>query len=193
MPKKKQQSSIDRLPDDIREKLQELLRDPRVTQLDATARINAILEAEGHDDRLSKSAVNRYAVRMAEVGAKLRETREVAKMWIGQLGAEPQGEVGKLLNEMVRTLAFRTAMRAHESPEDEPIDPKLLKSLAISVYRLEKAASENLQLEERIRKQEREAAKAEAARAVEKVAKKQGTSAETIDALRAAIMTEMSS
>lgn len=154
--KKKQQSSIDRLPDDIRVKLQDLLRDPRVTQLEATARINAILEEAECPERLSKSAVNRYAVRMEEVGQKLRETREVAKMWIGKLGAEPQGEVGKLLNEMVRTLAFRVAMRASEGADDEPVDPKLLKSLAISVHRLERAAMENADLEEKIRKQERE-------------------------------------
>lgn len=153
---KKQQSSIDRLPDDIRDKLNELLRDPRVTQLDATARINAILAEGDHPERLTKSSVNRYSVRMEEVGAKLRETREVAKMWIGKLGSEPQGEVGKLLNEMVRTLAFKMAMRASEAEDDEPIDPKLLKSLAISVHRLERAAKDNADLEEKIRKQERE-------------------------------------
>ena len=174
----RQQSAIDRLPDDIREKLQELLRDPRVTQLEATARINAILEDEGHPERLSKSAVNRYAIRMDEVGKKLRETREIAQMWIGKLGAEPQGEVGKLLNEMVRTLAFRMAMTAHES-EDDAIDPRLLKSLAVSVYRLEKAASENQQLEEKIRKKERESAKAEAVDALSKIA-----DAETIKEFR---------
>ncbi|MFA7455586.1 MAG: phage protein Gp27 family protein, partial [Desulfobulbaceae bacterium] len=45
----------------------------------------------------SKSAVNRYAVRMEEVGAKIREAREVSRMWIGELGSGPAGEVGKLL------------------------------------------------------------------------------------------------
>lgn len=150
-----QLSTIKTLPPDILEKLQELLRDPRVTQLSATRRINEILSAQGHDDRVSKSAVNRYAKRMEEIGAKLRETREVAQMWIGKLGAEPAGEVGKLLNELVRTLAFKAAMRAHEAEDDEEIDPKLLKTLAVSVYRLEKAAKENADLEDRIRKQER--------------------------------------
>jgi len=183
---KHQQSSIDRLPDDIREQLQELLRDPRVTQLDATARINAILAEEGHADRLSKSAVNRYAVKMEKVGEKLRQAREVSRMWIGEMGSEPQGEVGKLLNEMVRGLAFRVAMKASEDDVDD-IDPKLLKSLAISVYRLEKAAKENMDLEKKIRDAER----AKAVQAVEKAAKKQGAGAATIDALRAAIMSEI--
>jgi len=147
----RQQSSIDRLPDDIRDKLQELLRDPRCTQLDATARINSILEGEGLPERLSKSAVNRYAVKMEEVGAKLRQSREVAQMWIGKLGAEPQGEVGKLLNEVVRNLAFEAALRASE--DDEPIEPKMLKNLAIAVERLERAANQNMKVEEEIRKQ----------------------------------------
>lgn len=179
-----QPSSIDRLPDDVREKLEELLRDPRVTQLDATARINEILEAEAHPERVSKSAVNRYALRMEEVGAKLRETREVARMWIGKLGAEPQGEVGKLLNELVRTLAFKAAMRAHEADDDEAVDPKLLKSLAVSVYRLERAARENAALEESIRKR----ALAEAAEAVGETAKQSGVSEETIRIIRRDIL-----
>lgn len=161
-----QKSSIDLLPDDIREKLHELLRDPRVSQLEATAKINAILEEDGNPDRVSKSAVNRYSMRMEEVGRKLRETREVAKMWIGKLGSEPQGEVGKLLNEMVRTLAFKAAMQAHEA-DDDAVDPKILRSLAVSVHRLEKAASENAKLEEQIRKR----TLAEAADAVEDAAK----------------------
>lgn len=147
---KRQPSSIDRLPDDVREQLQALLRDPRVTQLGATARINEILEADGHPDRLSKSAVNRYAVRMEETGKKIRQAREVAKMWIGKLGSEPAGEVGKLLNEMVRTLAFDITLAMSESVDT--IEPKMLKDLAISVHRLEMAAEKNAKVETEIRK-----------------------------------------
>src|SRR3569832_2078439 len=73
-------STIEQLPPDILEQLQELLRDPRVTQMEATARINAILADQG-EEPVSKSAVIRYAVRMEQVGAKLRESRAVADMW----------------------------------------------------------------------------------------------------------------
>jgi hypothetical protein len=182
---KRQQSSIDRLPDDVRKQLQAMLRDPRVTQLEATARINEILDADGHPERLSKSAVNRYAVRMEEVGAKIREAREVSRMWIGELGSEPAGEVGKLLNEMVRALAFDLTSSIYEG--EGPVDPKTLKNLAISVHRLEQAAERNVRLEREIRQR----AKAEAAEAVESEAKRQGASAATIDSLRAAIMQEL--
>lgn len=169
----RQQSSIDRLPDDIREKLQELLRDPRCTQVWATERINAILEEEGHPERLSKSAVNRYAVKMEEVGAKLRQSREVAKMWIGKLGAEPQGEVGKLLNEMVRNLAFEATLKISESGDDL-IEPKMLKDLAIAVERLERAANQNMKVEEEVRKRTLE----EAANRIEQAAQQSGMNSE---------------
>lgn len=148
---KKQQSSIDRLPEDIRTQLQELLRDPRVTQLEATKRINIILLNEGSNEQLSKSSVNRYALRMDKVGAKIRQSREIAKFWVGQLGAEPQGEVGKLLNEMVRNLAFEATSEMLEG--EAPVEPKMLKDLAIAIERLERAASENVKREEQIRKQ----------------------------------------
>lgn len=163
-----QQSTIDRLPPDILEGLQALLRDSRVTQLEATQRINEILEAEGHPERLSKSAVNRYALRMNEVGAKLRQSREVAQMWIGKLGAEPQGEVGKLLNEMVRTLAFEATMKMAEG--ENPIEPKMLKDMAIAIERLERAASENTKREEEIRNAAREEAKKAAVDTIEQIA-----------------------
>lgn len=164
----RQPSTIDRLPDDIRRNLQELLRDPRVTQLDATAKINVILEEEGHPGRISKSAVNRYAVKMEEVGKKLRQSREIAQMWIGRLGAEPQGEVGKLLNEMVRALAFETTMEMSEG--SMKAEPKMLKDLAIAIEKLERAASENSRREEQIRIREREAARNDAVDALSGIA-----------------------
>lgn len=179
---KRQQSSIDRLPEDVRTQLQELLRDPRVTQLDATAKINAILEEEGHEERVSKSAVNRYALKMEEVGAKLRQAREISKMWIGKLGAAPQGEVGKLLNEMVRTLAFDAVVTMAEGAA--PIEPKMIKDLAIGIERLEKAASENVKREEEIRRR----AMQEAADKAEKIAKKGGLSADAVQTIRREIL-----
>jgi len=177
----KQQSSIDRLPEDIRTQLHELLRDPRVTQMDATRRINAILAEQDHE-LLSKSAVNRYAVRMDKIGARIRQSREVAKMWIGRLGAEPQGEVGKLLNEMVRNLAFEATTEMLDG--EAPIEPKMLKDLAIAIERLERAASENVKREEEIRKRVLE----EAASIAGTSAKKGGLSDAAADEIRKKIL-----
>jgi len=170
-------SSIEQLAPDVLKALQELLRDPRISQLEATERINAIL-AERGEEKVSKSALNRYSQRMEQVGAKLRQGREIASMWIGQLGSEPAGQVGQLLNEIVRNLAFDTAMKLSE--EDKPVAPKALKELALAVERLEKAASESDKRISEARKQ----ALQEAAGTIAETAKQQGVSAETIEIIR---------
>ncbi len=152
-----QASTIDKLPDDIKGQLQELLQDPRVTQLEATTKINAILEAEGHDDRVSKSAVNRYAVRMAEVGEKLRQSRDVASMFISKVGAAPQGQMGLLINEILRTLAFDISLKIQDAdlkdPETLAATIDQVKALALAVQRLEQSATINIKREGEIRKQ----------------------------------------
>ncbi len=183
----RQPSTIDQLPDDIRAKLQELLRDPRVTQLEATAKINAILETEGHDDRISKSAVNRYAIRMEQAGAKIRESREVAEMWIGQLGATPQGKVGNFVNETLRTLALDISLVLQEGQlngKNAPKAAKMLNNLALAMQRLEKAANLNVEREKEIRQEERERAADQAA----KIAKKGGLSSDTVQEIRRQIL-----
>jgi hypothetical protein len=168
-------STIKTLPPDILEQLQALLRDPRVTQLDATAKINAILTEQGQEP-VSKSAVNRYALRMAEVGSKLQQSREIASMWIGKLGSEPQGEVGKLLNEITRNLAFDAVMQLSEG--DEPAAPGAIKELAIAIEKLENAASKNVQRDAMIRKQTLD----DAAKGIDKLADEAHRTGRKLDA-----------
>jgi hypothetical protein len=175
-------SSIDLLPAEIRDALHELLRDPTVNQLEATQKVNALLEAEAHEIRLSKSAVNRYSQRMDAIGEKMRQSRQIADMWIGKLGNQPQGQVGKLLNEFTRTMAFETAL--HMSEGDDPIPPKLLKELSLAIKHLEEAASVNEKREREIRRQMAE----EAATAVDEAAKQQGLTADSVAQIKAQIL-----
>lgn len=176
-------STIERLPPDILDQLHALLRDPRVTQLDATARINVILEEEGHEDRVTKSSVNRYKVRMDELGARIRESRQVAEMWVAKLGAAPQGQIGNLVNETLRTLSFELSHKLISgtlNDESMPGTVKMLKELSLSVMRLERASSENVKREQEIRDQ----VKREAVEVLEKVSHKGGLSAATKENFR---------
>lgn len=174
-------SSIEVLPEDILEKLQELLRDKRVTQLQVVARINALLDDNGHEEKITKSALNRYAVKMEKVGAKLRQAREVADVYISSLGNAPQGKTGQLINELIRTMTFDVAM---EAAEGESASPALLKDLALTCMRLEKAASLNEEREKQIR----EEVAAETADRVAKITSKRGMTKETADAIRREIL-----
>ena len=149
-------STIKRLPDDILEKMHELLRDARCTQLEITARINDLLEEKGHDGRISKSAVGRYALDMEEAGAHLRESREMAKQWIGAVGSAPQGEVGLYVNEIIRTLSLDVSLMMRRGVIDAETAPdavKMLKDLALTTMRLEKATSDNVKRAAEIKKQ----------------------------------------
>src|SRR5690606_2917864 len=129
------QSSIKQLAPDLLDKLNELLRDPRINQLDATARINEILEERG-EDPISKSAVNRYKMSMDQVGRAIRESREMADIWIGKLGAAPQSKVANLTSEIIRnslidlSLAIQRITMGESDPEVVAGAVKMVKDLA---------------------------------------------------------------
>ena len=150
-------STIDRLPEDIKSQLQKLLQDPRLTQLDVTAKINELLEDDGHPERVSKSSVNRYAVKMKDVGEKLKQSREIAQMYIAQVGAAPQGQTGLLINEMLRSMAFDLTLKIQDAditdPETLGDTIEQVKNLALAVQRLEQSATINVKREAEIRKQ----------------------------------------
>ena len=181
-------STIDRMPDDIRLQLQALLQDPRVSILEATAQINAILEEEGHEDRLSKSAVGRAAMRWKRIGDRIRQTREIGEMFIAKVGAAPQGQTGLAINEILRTMACELSEKLLdadlEDPETMAATIDQVKSLALAVQRLEQSASINVKRDADIRKQEREKALQDAAKTMESTAKSEGVTAETIQRIR---------
>ena len=169
-----QPSSIEQIPEALRSELQKWLRDPAVTQKDATERLNYLLAEHGLEITISRSAVNRYARRMDKAGAKIRESRAVAKMWIAELGAQPQGQVGHLLNELVRTIAFDSVLKLGEG--DTPVAPKSLRELATAIQRLEQATTMSVKREELIREQ----TKKQAAEAARNAGKRAGVNSETL-------------
>jgi hypothetical protein len=179
-----QPSTIDKLPPEIKAALQEYLQDPRITQEEATARVNELLAALGLPERVSKSSVNRYAIKMSEVGEKLRQSRDVAEMFISKVGAAPQGQMGLLINEILRTLAFDLSLKIQDADISDPetlaatIDQ--VKALALAVQRLEQSATLSIRREGEIRKQVAE----QAAQVVEKTAKQAGVTPEAIQIIR---------
>lgn len=195
--KRRQPSTVDLLPQGVRKQLQAMLDDPRITQLQAVDRVNEILgqlRAAGDPDvldpacpeKVSKSAVNRYDLQMRDVGERLRQSREVADRWINKLGAAPQGQVGNLINEILRTLSFDVTLFMQEGTLDAENAPGvvgMLKDLALTTMRLEKAANLNVEREKEIRKQTLE----EAAERVDKTAKQCGVTPATMALIHEAL------
>ena len=166
-------SSVSGLPPDILAELNRLLADPRCSQCEAKDKINAVLAEAGRDERLSKSAVNRYALKMAEVGRRLQERHQVADMWVGKFGRLPQGQLGQLIIQMVHGLAFDAGVQLSEASldvENMPATVKMLKDLAQTLEKTERASSLNAQREREIKQQ----ALKDAAQNIEQAARAKG-------------------
>ena len=72
-------STILQLPPCAREELDRWLDDPAITQIEAAARVNALLGAvhPGHS-LVSRSAVQRYHMQRRAIGSYRKESREIA-------------------------------------------------------------------------------------------------------------------
>ncbi|MCO7025092.1 DUF3486 family protein [Vibrio paracholerae] len=182
-------SKVELLPEDIRTTLNVFIRSGNMTQKDILEAVNQMIDDAGlgDDAKLSRTGFNRYAKRMEEMGQRLRQSREVAEVWVSKLGDAPASDVGKLLQEFVRTMAFDTSMKmmeASEGEDGEVISPKALGQLALVVQRIETAAMSSMKREKEIRA----AYAAEAAEKTEAVAKKAGLTAETVKMLKAELL-----
>ena len=144
-------SKVDLLPDSIREQLHQMLREKRHTQEEIREAINTLIDEHNlpEEMQLSRTGLNRYASRMEKVGAKIRASREMAEVWAAKLGSAPTSDVGKLLMEFVKTLAFETSMSMAE--DDKPVAPQALGQLALVAQRLEAAAMTSHKREKAIR------------------------------------------
>ena len=185
-------STIRRLPPEVKEALDGWLRDPAITQVEAAARVNALLAevAPGHPP-VSLMAVNRYDLSMREIGRRLQESREIAEVWVAKLGSQPSGQVGYLINEALRTLALEVTQKVMEGELTADSLPGVmahLKDLSLAEQRLARSASENARRERQIRAEERQLATEEAAETAGRAASESGLSAGTVVEIRNKIL-----
>ncbi|MGX9522484.1 DUF3486 family protein [Vibrio mediterranei] len=186
---KNRKSKVDLLPSSIRDQLNALLREGSMTQKDIRLAINQLIDESGlpEDAKLSRSGFNQYAKRMESMGLRIKQAREVAEVWTTKLGDAPLSDIGKLLQEFVRTMAFETSMHMMDEAAKEgadPIPPKALGQLALVVQRIEQAAMSSHKVEKAIR----EEAKKEIAEQTEKIVKRAGISEETAADIRRKIL-----
>ena len=103
-------STVAALPKELVDACNGLIRDGRTID-----DILAALQGLGAD--VSRSAVGRYVKSARESMEKYRQAQEVAKVWVDKLEAEPAGDVGRLLPEMLRVVAFQTLTTMGESEQ----------------------------------------------------------------------------
>lgn len=168
-------SSLDRLDHRIQTEVNAAIKEGRAS----IDEIVSMIKSMGGE--ASRSAVGRYVKNQNEQLAKYREAQEVAKVWVDKLGKEPDGDVAKLLLEMLRVVSFQTISNMDEA------DPQSIFFLAQSVKNIAQADKLHVDREAAVRKLI-SAQVAKAAEEVTKTARKAGMSADTVDLIRSKIL-----
>jgi hypothetical protein len=179
-----QKSAVDRLPENLRARLLEMLQNPAVTQVEIVDAINA----EAGEPLLSRSSMNRYAQRMKRFAEKNRQAKEIADAYIDKYGTDNRVKLGKVVNEQIRLAVFDLIGEIEEIRDDPdiktPAIADMLYKLSRGLKELEQAEKLNAERTESIRK----AALAEAAEEVEQTAKSSGLTADTIEKIKKQIL-----
>ena len=171
---------IQQLPQPIKDKIDQLLRE-NVSQAEIIRRLEQPLIDAG-EKPLAPATLNRYATKMDNIGRRIRESREIAEVWVSKFGEEPTGDVTKLTIEMLRSLSFELVSRAQDTVDDDggpSITADVINELALGLQRMERTVEIGEKRERAIR--------AEVAAEAESAAKKAGISADTAAAIREAL------
>lgn len=170
-------SSITRLPKAVRDAIDAELKKGRLTLDELLER----LESEFGDVKLpSRASLGRYKKNFDEISKEHREAMQMAQVWAERIGSEPEGDIGRAVVEIMRTLAFRGVQDAYE----QGLSPKELSVLSLAMQRIEKAGEIGWKTRMAIRQAAREEALAEAAETAEKVCRDGGMSADLVSELR---------
>jgi hypothetical protein len=169
-------SSIKDLDPRIREAVDAAIREDRAT-------IDELVELiEQHGGEASRSAVGRYVKNAKEQMEKFRQAKEIAKVWVGKIDEDPDGDVGRLLSEMLRTVAFQTISDFDEGEEGASAGELMFIAKAIK----ELAQADKLSADRELKIRQEVAKKAAAV--VDKATATRGLTEETRDEIRREIL-----
>src|SRR6202008_2462860 len=126
-----------------------------------------------------RSSVGRYFKNANETMRRVREAREIATVWIDKVQNEPEGDIGRLAIELIRTAAFQqlASMGEGEVVADDAMRVMLLAKALDHASRSAKVDLDTLV------KARREFA-AKAAEAVEEEGKKAGISDDLVETIK---------
>lgn len=170
-------SKVDTLPSEVRDLVHRLIRDGRTI-----AQIVEQLQAIDAD--VSKSAVGRYTKSYKQLLPQLQHARELAERVTTQVNENPRGDVGTLLAETLRLLAFNTIGDLSEKSEAGKVaKPGEIMFLAKAIKDLESTAKQSIERRQR----ERQLVKEAAAESVKKEGGRLGLTEEAIERMTQAI------
>ena len=168
-----QPSSVDRLPEEVREEIGRLRVQGRTID-EIMAHLRQL------DVEISRSALGRHVKGMAAMKERLQRSRDMALALVDRFGTEPDNRVARLNLELMHSVVMQTitATEVDEDGELQPVtfDPENAMFLARALKELSSAEKTNT---DRALAVQRETAKT-AANKAEEAMKSRGMSRETI-------------
>lgn len=178
-------SSIDLLPDHADAVVQQALaklaerKEPQNRILDG---LNFQLAAlDPPVEPISKSAFNRHSIGFARQARQLTEAREAAAAMAERLDDMPEGDIGLLLGETIKSLINDALLDGMLNGESASI--KQLQAASDALHRLERARRDNAETRRITDKFVKKAADA-----VEAAAKEKGLTVDTVQAIKREIL-----
>jgi hypothetical protein len=185
----KKPSSIDKLPESIREEIGRL-RMNGATLDQILAHLHTMTP-----DVPSRSALGRHALKIDALGERLRRSRTMAEALASGLGDAPESQAARLNIELLHNTMMELFLR--DADGDEASDetgkaallgnPEGLMMLAKAVQALASASKTNEDFIAAAEKRAADKARRQAAEAVDVVGKAKGLTAETLDAIKRGI------
>lgn len=173
-------STVDRLPKAVREKISALRNSGRT--LDEIMEHLELLNVE-----ISRSALGRHVKKMAKVSERIRDSRILAQSVVREFGDKEVSHVARTNMELLHTLIMKIMIGGDDQDNIE-LDAKEAMFVATALQKLSQSSKSDLERDAKVREEERKIANAEAVKAVEKVAKKNGLSADTIKSIKSNIL-----
>lgn len=175
--------TIARLPGEIKSEIDRLIREGTLTIDEICEEIREL----GID--VPRSTLGDYKKKMESQLKKYRAAQEVAGQWVAELGAQKDSQMGQLLAELLKTVAFQALSEVGEGEEGpKPMDVMLIAKALKDVAGAQKIDQE---FRERLRMlwlQEHTERASVAAEEVAKVAKQKGLSDEDGARLRELVL-----
>ncbi|WP_282265949.1 phage protein Gp27 family protein [Stenotrophomonas sp. PS02298] len=184
-PKRRAKSTVTRLPAEQKAYVEKLLRDDRMTLDEKISDLQANFPGEPAAE-ISRSALHRYEQGFAEMTARMRDIDRASQALVGEFGDSLGEKASTLLTNAVVTLVTDVAMR-HQASEKE-VDVDTARKLA----RAAKDAIDTKRIDVNVRKaiaaEARERLLRDQEKALDKVVKSGGLSAEAAADIRASIL-----
>jgi len=175
-------SSIDRLPDQVREQIGALRRQGSTID-EIMAKLGELLAGA---ETPSRSALGRHVKRIDVLGDRIRASREMANALVDRLGDDGENKMLRLNAELLQSALMD--LLVSEDGEPVTLEAKDAAFLATALQRIAGATKTDADLTLKIREEAERKAKVAAVKAAETVGRERGLSSDTIQAIRAQIL-----